>query len=111
MPNKIEETPQVAYDRAEGCLLRLFWMVGGNLALFALVVSIFNHDGFSLLDGAYWLVVAALVASRYFDITRFGGLTVHGTPATPADFRRYGTRLLFVAAGLWIVVHALQRIV
>lgn len=108
--NPAESTPQVAYDRPEGCLLRLFWMVAGNLALFALVLSIFNQGGFSLLDGAYWLVVVALAASRYIDIKRFAGLTVHGTPATLGDFRRYGIWLLIVATGLWIVVHVLQRI-
>ena len=117
MPNKIENrsnpavpTPQIAYDRPEGCLLRLFWMVAGNLALFALVFSIFNQGGFSLLDGAYWLVVVALAASRYVDIKRFAGLTIHGTPATQAHLRRYGTWLLIVATGLWIFVHVLQRL-
>ncbi|HET8712069.1 MAG TPA: hypothetical protein VFM23_00115 [Gemmatimonadales bacterium] len=85
-------------------------MVAGNLALFALVLSIFNQDGFSLLDGAYWLVVVALAAIRYIDIKRFAGQTVDGTPATMAHFRRYGTRLLLVATGLWIFVHVLQRL-
>ena len=117
MPKKIEDrsnpaqsTPQVAYDRPEGCLIRLFWMVAGNLALFALVLSIFNQGGFSLLDGAYWLVVVALAASRYMDIRRFAGLTIHGNPATLAHFRSYAIWLLVVAAGLWIFVHVLQRI-
>jgi len=111
VPKKIEETPQVAYDRPQGCLLRLFWMVAGNLALLALILSIFNQGGFSFLDAIYWLVVGALAATRYVDIRRFAGLTVHGTPATMTDFRRYGTRLLMVATGLWIVVHALQRVI
>lgn len=110
MPKKSEETPQVAYDRPEGCLLRLFWMVAGNLALFALVLAIFNRGGFSLLDGAYWLVVVALAASRYLDIRRFAGLTVDGTPATMAHFSRYGARLLIVATGLWVAVHVLHRL-
>lgn len=108
--NPAESTPQVAYDRPQGCLLRLFWMVAGNLALFALILSIFNQGGFSLLDGAFWLVVVGLAVSRYVDIRRFAGLTIHGAPATLVHFRRYGTWLLIVATGLWISVHVLQRI-
>lgn len=108
--NPAESTPPVAYDRPEGCLLRLFWMVAGNLALFALTLTIFNQGGFSLLDGVYWLVVVALAASRYIDIRRFAGPTIHGTPATVVDFRRYGIQLVIVATGLWILVHVLQRI-
>ena len=118
MPKKLDEwsnpaepDQQITYDRAEGCLLRLFWTVAGNLALFALILSIINHNGFSLLDSGYWVVVVALAVSRYIEITRFAGQTLDGRPATVAHFRRYGIRLLIVATGLWILVHALQRIV
>ena len=117
MPKKIEDrsnpaesTPQVPYDRPQGCLLRLFWMVAGNLALFALMLSIFNQGGFSLLDGVYWLVVVALAVARYIDITHFAGMTADGTPASLVHFRRYGIGLAIVATGLWILVHVLQRI-
>jgi len=110
VPKQSEETPQVAYDRPEGCLLRLFWMVAGNLALLALILSIFRQGGFSFLDAIYWLVVGALAATRYVDIRRFAGMTVHGTPATMTDFRRYGARLLIVATGLWVAVHVLHRL-
>ena len=117
MPKKIEDrsnppqsTPHVAYDRPQGCLLRLFWMVAGNLALFVLILSIFNHGGFSLLDGVYWLVVVGLAGARYIDITRFAGLTAEGTPASLVHFRRYGIWLVITATGLWILVHVLQRV-
>jgi hypothetical protein len=112
VPKKIEDRstpaetrPQVAYDRPEGCLLRLFWTVAGNLALFALVLSIFKQDGFSLLDGAYWVVVVALAVSRYVEITHFAGQTLDGRPGTLTDVRRYGIWLLLVATGLWISAH------
>ena len=117
MPKKIEDrsnptesTPQVAYDRPEGCLLRLFWMVAGNLALLALTLSIFNQGGFSLLDGVYWFTVAGLAVARYIDVTRFAGLTAEGTPASLIHFRRYAIWLVIVATGLWILVHVLQRV-
>ena len=109
--NPAESTPQVTYDRPEGCLLRLFWTVAGNLALFAVVLSIFNQDSFSLLDVVYWAVVVALAVSRYIEITRFAGQTLDGKPGTLADFRRYGIWLLAVATGLWISVHVLRRVV
>ncbi|MGH9147011.1 MAG: hypothetical protein ACRD1Q_09900 [Vicinamibacterales bacterium] len=79
-PNPAERAPQVNYDNPQGCLLRLFWMAIGNLALLVLILSISNQQGFTLLDGLYWVVVTALASARYIDITRFAGLTVDGTP-------------------------------
>lgn len=109
--NPAEHGQQIKYDNAQGCLLRLFWMAGGNLALLVLILSIANQDGFTLLDGLYWVVIAALVSARYVDIVRFGGLTADGTPATKEHFRRYTTWLVLVAIGLWVATHLLQGVV
>lgn len=108
--NPAEHGQQVKYDNPQGCLLRLFWMAAGNLALLGLILSIANGDGFTLLDGLYWAVVAALVSTRYVDIVRFGGLTVDGTPATKEHFRRYTAWLALVALALWITTHLLQGV-
>lgn len=109
-PNPAEHGPQVHYDNMQGCLLRLFWTAVGNLALLALVFSISRQHGFTLFDGVYWVVVVALAGARYLEITRFGGLTVEGMPATMQHFRRYATRLFLVALVLWIGTHVLQRV-
>ncbi|MGH2373237.1 MAG: hypothetical protein ACRDIC_07110 [bacterium] len=109
-PNPAEHVQQVKYDNPQGCLLRLFWMAFGNLALLVLILSISSRHGFTLLDGLYWVVVTALASVRYIDITRFAGLTVDGTPATKHHFRRYATWLFVVAMALWIATHLLQRV-
>lgn len=98
------------YDRPQGCLLRVFWMAVGNVALLTLAGFILSQGRFSLLDGGYWAVVAALVGARYADIVRFRGQTADGTPATVTHLRRYALGLLAVAVGLWIAAHVLGRL-
>lgn len=102
------EQATVGQDRAAGCLLRLFWMAFGNLALLMLALVIFQRGGFSLLDGVYWAVVVAPAGARYTDIGRFGGLTTSGEPATMRHFRRYVIGLVLLAAGCWASVHVLS---
>lgn len=97
----------VEHDRPGGCLIRLFWMAFGNLALLMLALLIFQRKGFSALDAAYWAVVAALGGARYADIARFDGLTASGEPATMRHFRRYVLGLFAVATGLWVCMHLL----
>ncbi|HJS42463.1 MAG TPA: hypothetical protein VJ755_03260 [Gemmatimonadales bacterium] len=109
-PKFAEQRPQVQYDPMQGCLLRLFWTGVGNLALLALIYSISSQQGFTLLDGVYWLVVAALATARYLEITRFGGPTLAGTPATVQHFQHYARWLFLVALALWVGTHVLQRV-
>lgn len=109
--NPPEHLQQVQYDNPQGCLLRLFWMAIANLGLLVLILSISSQNGFTVLDGVYWVIVAAGVGARYVDITRFAGLTVDGTPASMTDFHSYAVRWFLVALGLWIGTHLLQRVV
>ena len=110
-PNPPDPIAQsVAYDRPGGCLLRLFWMAFGNLALILITLLIIERRAFSALDGAYWLIVVALVVVRYVDITRFAGRTASYEPATMRHFRRYTLGLLAGAAAAWTCIHALSRL-
>jgi hypothetical protein len=102
-----DQAGRVEHDRLQGCLLRLFWMAFGNMALLALTLLIFERHGFSLLDLAYWGIVVALGSARYADIARFQGLTTSGEPATTQHLRRYLLGLFLATAGLWLLVHAL----
>lgn len=90
-------------------LARLFWLAGGNVALLAIAALILrdNHPALSAMSAIYWALVGALVGVRYLDVTRLGGLTSDGKPATISDFRRYGVKLLAFAGALWVVVLAL----
>jgi hypothetical protein len=102
---------QSEYSRPQGCLLRLFWLAFGNLALLALAALIVERSAFSAIDGIYWLVVVALAVARYLDIRRFDGLTIDGEPATPTHLRRYLMALFTLGGGLWAAVHVVSRLV
>ncbi|HEV2671421.1 MAG TPA: hypothetical protein VGU74_10025, partial [Gemmatimonadales bacterium] len=94
-------------SRPAGCLLRIFWMGLGNLALLMMTMLIIQRRAYSLIDAVYWVIVAALIAARYVDITRFHGLTASAEPATRRDFGRYGVGLVVAAAAVWISAHLL----
>ncbi len=107
-PNPSDPLPQHAPSESPGgCLLRLFWMAFGNLALVMIAIMMIQRRGFSALDAGYWGVVVALVIGRYVDITRFGGRTASAEPATVDHFRRYAVGLLTTAAAVWACVHVL----
>jgi len=97
------------YDPLSGCLLRLFWMLLGNVILLLCVYRISqSRNGFlGLPDLLFWATVTGLLAARYVDIVYFQGQTSQGTPASMSHWRRYATILLGISAGLWIAAHAL----
>lgn len=102
----VEETPG---EGAGGCLLRLFWMIAGNLMLVLALVAIAQRTspGLSWVDIAFWAAVVAVLAARWVDITRFHGRNSDGQPATLADWRRHAVGLLAVAA----IAYAIARLV
>lgn len=91
-----------------GCiagLVRVTWLLFGNVVPVFLAVFIAEKDGFSILDIFYWAAVAGLLLVRYIDITRLGGLTGDGEPATLRHWKRYAVRLVPVFAGVWVIAH------
>jgi len=104
------DSPPVETGAGQGCLpmvARLFWMVGGNIALLACAGLMAQGADRGLVDGLYFAAAAAMIGVRYLDITRFQGQTSDGQPASLADFRRYAALMVVVAAG----VYALARYV
>ena len=101
---KHEDQPQQA---GSGCLVRLVWMVFGNIALVIAVVSILRKQelAFSIADVALWAIVGVMVAARWLDVTRLNGLTAAGRRATLADWRRYAMLLTGGALALWALGH------
>ena len=97
------------YDPPAGCFLRIFWMIIGNAILLACAYGIVQHRSslLSIADAFYWAIVGSLLAARYVDIRYLYGLTSEGDPASLDDWRRYAVILVFVATGLWLVVHAM----
>ncbi len=75
-----------------GCLAalaRVYWMAVGNVLLFVCAIYAARHEPPSALDGLYAVLVALLLVVRFVDITRLGGQTSEGHPATLAHWRRY----------------------
>jgi hypothetical protein len=94
-------------DTMTGCLLRLTWMAGGNLALFFVAIAIAQSDGWqpTWRDAAFVAVALALIAVRLVDIRMFEGRDTEGKPATMANWRRYAVRLIAVAVSLLLPAH------
>jgi hypothetical protein len=91
-----------------GCvaaLLRLFWLAGGGAALAIVTLFIARTGTFGGFDAAFWGIVVSMATVRFVDISRFGGLTADGEPATFRVWRRYVVRLVLVAVGLWGLAH------
>ncbi|MBM4037959.1 MAG: hypothetical protein FJ290_05545 [Planctomycetes bacterium] len=106
-----ETLPKPA-DSVSGCLVRLAWMLFGNVALFVAGTFIARHTtGFlSLADAGFWAVVALMIGVRRVDIARFKGQTVMGEAATMSHWRRYVAVLLLVALVGWGLAHGIARL-
>ena len=107
MPDGKSDSP-VPKTSGLGCLLRLMWMLAGNVVLFLSAVWISQNAAKSFVtavDGVYAASLFAVVLSRYLDIRYFNGTTGTGEPATMRDWRRFA--ILVVALGLaaWGVAH------
>ena len=91
-----------------GCLVRLGWMVFGNVAMIICIGLIANHAGsfLSAADAVFWGVVPALIWLRHVDITRMNGQTASGQPATLSHWKRYAGLLPAVSLVAWAAAHA-----
>ena len=92
-----------------GCLVRLAWMLIGNIVLAACVVNIATRTGglFSAADVVLWAVVPILIWLRYVDITHMKGQTAGGQPASLSHWKRYVGLLLAACLVAWAAAHAI----
>jgi hypothetical protein len=90
-----------------GCLVRLFWMGIGNVALALCAVAILSHRGdfLSAADIVYWVLVPAMIVVRFVDIRKFGGRTAAGEPASDVHWRRYLVFVIVGSSALWAIAH------
>jgi hypothetical protein len=104
------DRPHATEPHAElGCLVRLFWMAFGNLALLAAWMQVMASERIGTPDALYVGVVLALLLARYVDITRLNGMTIHTERATRADLRRYVVALSVLALLGWLVARLLSQ--
>lgn len=108
--NAKQEPPQPAPTSVLGVIFRLTWMAYGNLALALLTVLIAQAGALSALDVAFWGVVGVLVSVRYIDVTRLGGLTAEGEPASLRHWCWYTGYLLGASAVLWAFAHGVAQL-
>jgi hypothetical protein len=105
-PDNPGATPETSLG---GCLVRLCWMMLGNVALLLTAAWISQqHSGFlSVADAAFWGLIAFVIAARYVDVARFQGRTATYEPATMVHWRRYALGVLLFGLGVWILAHGL----
>jgi hypothetical protein len=98
LPDTTMQTQDQKYDSSSGCLIHLFWLIVGNVALLIVAGQILFHTGgrFSVFDAIYWLFVVLILAARYADIRFFKGTTVDGKPSTLKDLRAMRSSSLFL---------------
>ena len=102
-----------ANDNAQssfGCLARLTWLLGGNVALGMLLLAIMEERPWTLttVDALFWLAVAGVIGIRYVDVARLGGTTASGEPATHEHFARYAVRFATAWTLAWVGAQSIQ---
>lgn len=100
--------------RQMGCLAlvaRMTWLFFGNIALLALTLSLTRRQGFSGWDVAFWSLALGLIGVRYLDVTRLGGFSTDGKPATLADWRRYSLKMLAFAVAAYGAAVGLRSVI
>ncbi len=100
-------TPETQSASIIGLLLRIVWLIAGNLAVVvcATLIATQPSEGVTAGDLALWASVGVSIGARYIDVSAFHGSTAEGAPATMADFRRYVVKLLLFAT----IAHAAAR--
>ena len=107
----MENQTSVATPTPAGCLLRLVWMLAGNGALYLSLVMIATTGAPlpSQYDAIALLAVVLIVVARRLDITRFGGRTASGEPATLGHWRRHTLGVCVATTLSWVLAHFIAR--
>ena len=87
----------------------LFWVVLGPLVLLLLLwgIAASGSGWVTVLDIAFFVVVALIILGRWLDQRSGQGTNSAGEQSTWRDFRRYARSLPIVAASAWIVANLL----
>jgi hypothetical protein len=101
-------TPESQRQGCLGTILRITWILPGNVVLLFLLVLIVQRKGFTLFDPIFWAALAALVLVRYVDVKFLKGQTSNAEPATMRDWRKYLVRLLGIGGGGWVIAHVVS---
>ena len=108
-PVAVPAPESTASSSGLGILLRLFWMIVGNVVLgFSGLHILWGRESFfSIADITYVAAIPLLIAARYVDIAKFHGTTGTGEPATMAHWRRYALGMLAISVAAWVLLHGI----
>lgn len=95
-------------ESAGGCLLLVFSQFGGALAVavLALLIAMREPWHFSLLDVAYFVVLALWILAQRAQHARESAPSAGGDPAAP--WTRVAALSAFGALAVWVVAHLVQ---
>ena len=86
---------------------RIFWMIADPILLAVLALNI-AHQGtgwFTLIDLAYFFVLAGMLLGKWLEFRSGSAMTGMGEPATVDHLRRYLEATSTVGLGLWVLVN------
>ena len=100
------------YDSIFSLIVRVFWILFGNVILLVSAILIFQRKDwmFHTADVVFWGTVAALVLARYLDIKLYNGLTATGKPASMSHWRKYAVVLLICSVVIWVLLHIINHL-
>ena len=107
---KQNDQPAEKYDSIFSLMVRVFWMLFGNVILLVSAALIFQRKDwmFHTADIVFWGTVVALVLTRYLDIKLYNGLTAGGEPASMSHWRKYAAVLLIGSMVVWVLLHMIS---
>jgi hypothetical protein len=90
-----------------GCLVRLCWLLLGNVAILiaARFIALHKESFWSLTDFVFWIIVTGMIGARYLDINKFDGLTATGEPASLKHWKIYSILLIAISLVVWGLAH------
>ncbi|HEY8376238.1 MAG TPA: hypothetical protein VIK91_07100 [Nannocystis sp.] len=82
-------------------------LIGNAVAYTTLAIIALNGVAFpSALDALVWVTVTLVIVARRLDITRCGGTTMRGDPATLSHWRRHAILMVTSTALASVLAHA-----
>lgn len=86
---------------------RLFWMMLGPMILIVLALNIatIGTSWFTMMDIAFLVVLAFVLAARGIEFLGASPQTATGEPATMDDYRRYALVVLAIGLAIWVVAN------
>jgi hypothetical protein len=88
---------------------RVFWMMIGPFLLILLTFTIVNMGTgwLTAADVGFFVVLGAIIVSRWFEFLGGHPQTATGEPATFAHFRRFLVGTVLIGVSIWVIANVL----